>query len=313
MSDTSIIRPSPTAGAPASAPLATAVTITDYVLIRMIGGGAFGEVWLAQSRATGRYRAVKIVYKERVPTAHSYETEFAGLKRFEEISRESLGFVDILHISRHDEAGYFYYVMELADDLENGPRIHPETYTCKSLAALLKAQGPLSVSECGRILAVVAEAVADLHRHNLVHRDIKPGNIVFVRGSPKLADIGLVSEASDAAAFTSIIGTPGYLDEASHGKPGGDIYALGKILYVMATGHNACDWPDWARTAGASMKSSELAELSRITSRACHPDRARRYTSADQLLADARELIACPSQRFYHPWRRFARLISRHG
>jgi len=118
MSDTSIIRPSPTAGAPASAPLATAVTITDYVLIRMIGGGAFGEVWLAQSRATGRYRAVKIVYKERVPTAHSYETEFAGLKRFEEISRESLGFVDILHISRHDEAGYFYYVMELADDLE---------------------------------------------------------------------------------------------------------------------------------------------------------------------------------------------------
>jgi eukaryotic-like serine/threonine-protein kinase len=283
------------------------VAIADHELLRLIGRGTFGEVWLAQSNATGRYRAVKVVYRDRVPTAHSYEIEFAGLKRFEEVAREHLGFVDILHISRHEEAGYFYYVMELADAEEGGARISPDTYACRTLSTLLAAKGRLPLVECARLVVVVAEAVAELHRHNLVHRDIKPGNIVFVRGSPKLADVGLVSDASDAMAFTSIIGTPGYLDEAAHGTPAGDIYALGKILYVMASGRPAKDWPNWPEDAANSLGVEDIKELDRIVRKACHSDHSRRYTDVQQFLADLRPLLVSAQVRRLQ---RFAGLIS---
>src|SRR5690349_9881839 len=93
-------------------------TIPDFELLKQIGRGAYGEVWLARS-VTGLYRAVKIVYRDRFEESRPFEREFAGIKRFEPISRSQENLVDVLHVGRKDDLGFFYYVMELADAVES--------------------------------------------------------------------------------------------------------------------------------------------------------------------------------------------------
>src|ERR1041385_2812315 len=89
--------------------------VPDYELIRQIGGGAYGEVWLGRSTATGILRAVKIVYRRTFDDERPYEREFEGIQRFERLSREHPGQLALFHVGRNAAAGCFYYVMELAD------------------------------------------------------------------------------------------------------------------------------------------------------------------------------------------------------
>lgn len=74
-------------------------TIPDHELVRRIGQGAYGEVWLARN-ALGTWRAVKIVYRDNLRDARPYEREFAGIRRFEPLSRSNEGFVDVLQVGR---------------------------------------------------------------------------------------------------------------------------------------------------------------------------------------------------------------------
>src|SRR5262245_16087762 len=99
-------------------------TIPDHELLRCIGRGSYGEVWLARN-VMGTYRAVKIVYRRNFEHDRPYGREFNGIKKFEPISRTHEGLVDILQVGRNEEAKYFYYVMELADDLASGQQIEP--------------------------------------------------------------------------------------------------------------------------------------------------------------------------------------------
>src|SRR6266478_7403487 len=86
--------------------------IPDHELLRRIGGGSYGEVWLARS-VMGTYRAVKIVYRDSFDTERPFLREFNGIRKFEPISRSHESQVDILQVGKGE--GYFYYVMELAD------------------------------------------------------------------------------------------------------------------------------------------------------------------------------------------------------
>src|SRR5438876_5496481 len=87
--------------------------IPDHELIRPIGRGSYGEVWLARS-VMGTYRAVKIVYRRTFEHERPFEREFAGIQKFEPISRSHEGLVDLLQVGRNEQEGYFYYVMEHA-------------------------------------------------------------------------------------------------------------------------------------------------------------------------------------------------------
>src|SRR5580765_8550330 len=88
--------------------------IPDHELLRRVGGGSYGEVWLARG-ITGRLRAVKVVLRSNFSSDRPYEREFRGIVQFEPISRSHPGVVNILHVGRDDVAGCFFYVMELAD------------------------------------------------------------------------------------------------------------------------------------------------------------------------------------------------------
>src|SRR5215510_5507951 len=110
-------RPISAKGSGAGSASAREPAVPDYQLLRRIGGGAYGEVWLARSKATGALRAAKIVWRARFEDERPYRREFEGIQRFEQISREHPSQLALFHIGRNDAEGYFYYVMELADDL----------------------------------------------------------------------------------------------------------------------------------------------------------------------------------------------------
>ena len=95
----------------------TIPSIPDHTVLRIIGRGSYGEIWLARG-LTGVFRAVKVVYRGNFENERSFAREFEGMSSFEPVSRDHDGFVDILHVGR---AGtFFYYIMELADDDATG-------------------------------------------------------------------------------------------------------------------------------------------------------------------------------------------------
>ena len=272
-------------------------SIPDYTLLRPIGRGSYGEVWLARS-VTGQYRALKVIYRNQFEDARPYEREFAGIKRFEPISRSNEGQVDILHVGRNDAGGYFYYVMELADDAgadAAGPAaLDPARYAPKTLKAFLAARGRLEVRECIALGISLADGLAGLHGHGLVHRDIKPSNIIFVQGLPKLADIGLIT-ASDATG--SFVGTEGFVPREGPGLPPADIFALGKVLYEAATGRDRLEFPSLPEDLDQLEGRAELRELNEVLLKACEPDPRLRYRTASELRNDLELIRARKSVR----------------
>src|ERR1035441_6004027 len=129
--------------------------VPDHTLLRMIGRGSYGEVWLARN-VMGTYRAVKVVYRSTFDHDGPYEREFAGIRKFEPISRSHESQVDILHIGRNDTEKYFYYVMELADDA-NGGEFDPVRYAPKTLDAVVEKEGRQRFAECLRISVALAD------------------------------------------------------------------------------------------------------------------------------------------------------------
>jgi serine/threonine protein kinase len=112
---------------PLPPPLAqSTISIPEHEVIRRIGRGASGEVWLARN-FLGVYRAVKIIRSGEHEGQRSFEQELAGMMRFEPVSRLHDGLVDILQVGQNKEEGYFYYVMELADCVHSGQSIKVET------------------------------------------------------------------------------------------------------------------------------------------------------------------------------------------
>ena len=136
---------------------ATIPVVPDHELLRLIGRGSSGEVWLARN-ALGSCRAVKIVRKENFSHGKPFDREFSGVQKFEPVSRSHDGLVDILQEGCNDAAGYFYYVMEIADDVRTGQNFTPEEYSPRTLAQDLTSAGR-SPQRLGRRLAAPSEIV----------------------------------------------------------------------------------------------------------------------------------------------------------
>lgn len=243
--------------------------IPDHKVLRKIGGGSYGEVWMARS-VTDVMRAIKVVWRDDFGNARDFEREFEGIRNYEPISRNHIGLIPILHVGRSSgEEQFYYYVMELADDVESGQQFHPVEYTPRTLDYnLKKSKGTaLEVDECIDLGIRVSQALGYLHSQGLAHRDIKPSNIVYHAGVPKLADIGLVAMFGQR----TFVGTEGFIPPEGPGTRRADIYSLGKVLYEMSTGMDRLDFPNLPSDGASISRSKVWKQLNNVICDVCEP------------------------------------------
>src|SRR6478735_1778586 len=199
-----------------------------YELRRRIGRGGMAEVYLARDRELDRPVAVKILFAE-FATDESFVARF----RREAQSAANLNHPNIVGVyDWGKERGTYYIVMEYVDG--------------RSLSEVLRAEGPLHPHRAAEVAADVAGALGFAHRNGVVHRDVKPGNVIITTtGQVKVADFGIARAIRDGAQENltqtgSVMGTATYFSpEQAQGKavdPRSDLYSLGVVLYEMVCG-----------------------------------------------------------------------------
>ena len=258
--------------------------IPDHELLRLVGRGAYGDVWLARD-VLGSFHAVKIIRRAAFDHADPYDREFRGLQKFTPISRAHPGLVHILHVGRNQVADCFYYVMEAGDDEKSGARIDPATYSARNLGRDLHRRAPLPVEECVDLGAALCDALEFLHGQGLIHRDLKPANIIFVNGRPKLADIGLVTEIGRRRHQVSQVGTEGYLPPEGPGTAVGDLFALGKVLAEMIEPQRLGEAGQVSAEAASKADDPALEKFRAVIATACAENPGARFASAGALRA----------------------------
>ena len=210
-----------------------------YAVFARCGGGAFGTVWAAKD-GDGQTRAIKVLSRTRLLDMKIPEEDAAKLYR-DDAPKGHAHLVEIF--AKFEEGDTIYYVMELADNAstKDGEYL-PDTLARRLL------KGPIPVEDCISITMKMLEGLASLHKCGIVHRDIKPDNIIFVNGEPKIADIGLVAPIS---VTLTIAGSVSFIppDKLVLGSRSAissdfDLYALGKTLYCMFTGNTPDLFPD---------------------------------------------------------------------
>ena len=252
--------------------------IGSYQLLYLCGEGAYGRVFLARNVLTQHQVALKLLPLSAKVTAW----ELQGLKNYRECRHPNL--LQIHHIDQAE--GVLYYTMDAADNLAGtGGGYEPDT-----LAARLAHRKSLPAGEVAKMAAELLEGLDCLHRRNLLHRDIKPDNILWVDGRATLADIGLTTDSRNA----SLVGTPGFMSgELLSGKrPANredDLYALGKVIYCALTGCAVCDYPHYPQ----SVTISEAAPLIRAYTAACRsPSTVKSSQEMKRLLTAPAETVA---------------------
>lgn len=266
--------------------------IPGHVVLRRIGAGSSGEVWLARS-ATGAWRAVKVIRRDRFEDERAFRREFEAVRRFERLSREHPGFIDILQTGWTDDDAAYFYVMELGDG--EGDGWTEVTYQPRTLARVLQERGRLTADDCVELGRRLCEGLQALHAEGLIHRDVKPSNVVYAGGVPKLADIGTVIGTHEARSY---VGTEGFIAPEGPNSAQADVYALGKLLYVAATGKDRRDFPDPGVAMESGPEAPRLRELNLVLLRACAAHPSRRYLSARQLQEDLERLQSGHSIRW---------------
>jgi len=196
----------------------------EFRLVREIGRGGMGIVYEAEQEPLGRRVALKVL-----PAGAALDERLSIRFLKEARAAARLDHPGIVHVFTSGRAqGVLYFAMELIEG--------------RSLAELV-AGGPMDPDAAARIAAEVARALDHAHRSGLVHRDVKPENILLgPDGRARITDFGLVHEAS-AASFTlshHVLGTPAFIapEQAIGGPvdPRSDVYGLGAVLYNLLTG-----------------------------------------------------------------------------
>jgi serine/threonine protein kinase/TolB-like protein/Flp pilus assembly protein TadD len=274
-------------------------TISHYRIMRKLGAGGMGEVYLAQDTTLSRKVAIKFLSQNSV----------AGEQARKRLVREAkaAAALDHPHICAvhevGEQAGYNFIVMQYVEGETLGSRIQRQ---------------PLEVREALDIGVQIADALAEAHSHRIIHRDVKPQNVMLTAsGQVKVLDFGLARVVREGSLIDSIeeteslltmpgsvIGTVPYMSpeqvrgEALDGRS--DIFSFGAVLYEMLSGRQ----PFQGESVGATMSSiltkdpAPLAryasdvpdELQRIVRKALNKDKEGRYQGIRDLLIDLREL-----------------------
>ena len=253
----------------------------DWRLEREIGQGAYGVVYLAVSPG-GERAAVKVCRRDAVGDER-YARELRGAKLYRAIPPQE-GLVRMRELVETEWG--FYTVMDLADDEFDGPLEAASGYRPKTLARVIEGEKALPLKECVKLGIALAGGLATLQRHHLLHRDIKPGNVIYIGGKPVLSDPGLLVDESDA---TSLVGTPGYVPPENFTAAAGDIYSLGLTLKAASFGRKLEDL-DKGPAQEADTSAPLFPAWWRILNKAADPTPSRRYQSAKALIKDLKSL-----------------------
>ncbi|MEA2630901.1 MAG: eukaryotic-like serine/threonine-protein kinase, partial [Chloroflexota bacterium] len=263
-----------------------------YRLVELLGSGGMATIYRASDTGLGRDVALKLLRPE-----YLRDPDFSSRFRQEAQSAASLSHPNVVTVYDYgeDPSGP-YIVMELVDG--------------EDLATILRRSGPLPPRQVARIGAGVARALAAAHARGLVHRDVKPGNVLIgTDGRVKVVDFGIARAMAEAQVTLPgmTLGSVHYFSpEQARGEPAttaSDIYSLGIVLYEMLTGVRPWEGDSAASVAlarltgpipdPAAVRPSIPADLAAITRRALALDPNDRWPSA-AVMADALEATLAP-------------------
>jgi len=261
-----------------------------YELHRRLGRGGMAEVFLARDQLLDRPVAVKVLFPE-------FATDPSFVERFrrEATAAANLNHPNIVGVYDWGEADSTYFiVMEYVDG--------------RTLAEILRTEGPLHPDRVADVGADVAAALGFAHRNGVVHRDVKPGNVIVTStGLVKVADFGIAraitaSSDDDLTQVGQVMGTAAYFSpEQARGEnvdPRSDIYSLGVVLYELATGKPPFSGDSPVAIAYKHVHESPVPPrhhdvalpqaLEAIILKTLAKNPANRYPSAEDLRADLR-------------------------
>ena len=200
------------------------VQVPNHQLIRCLGSGGFGQVWLAKHTLTEHFRACKLI-----PAAKSLELD--GLRRLKQRVTSHPNLFPIEDVGSVGE--WLYCLMPLAEGAStNQAVLDPGGYVPLTLDVHMQRHGRASAAVTAGIGCELASAIIHLHAHGITHGDIKPANIMRLNGHWTLADYGLVRDLSKPEGGGH---TPGYVPPEGPGSASADQYALGFVLLELLT------------------------------------------------------------------------------
>ncbi len=246
----------------------------DLTVVRHCGGGSYGDVYYCRD-ISGKSLSLKVVSKQRIGS--EWRRELKGITNYRKLSEETPGLLRIYHVGEDDEC--FFYTMEPADAVAGDGRYVPDT-----LSRRLE-KGPLPQSELLTVLRPILDDICALHEAGFAHRDVKPDNVLFVGGRPKLADLGLLSPIT--GTYTQLAGTLDFLppeiragdySDSHESRQRNDVYAFGKIIYCCVTGRGANEFPSLPGGFALSLANKLLFRLSL---RLCNSERSLRLSDLE--------------------------------
>jgi serine/threonine-protein kinase len=274
-----------------------------YELVRLAARGGMAEVWVAHDSLLDRTVALKVLFPEL-----SVDPNFVERFRREAQAAANLSHPNIVSVYDWGEAGNTYFiVMEYVEG--------------RALSTLLREEGPLPAERAAAIGVDVAAALGFAHRNGVIHRDVKPGNVLITTDDHvKVTDFGIAMAVGTEDHLTqtgAVMGTATYFSpEQAQGLPvdqRSDVYALGVVLYELVTGRPpfVADGPvavAYKHVHEAPVPPSELVPeipsgFEAIVLQALAKDVRQRYASAEELRADlnrfrqGRPVLADPAPR----------------
>ena len=269
-----------------------------YEIIEKIGNGGMATVYKATDKVLKRYVAVKILRDE-------FTTDEEFIKRFEAEAQSAARLTHANIVSIFDvgvDENLYYIVMELI-----------QGKTLKEI--IIEERGPLPWKWSVNVAIQIASALEVAHRNNIIHRDIKPHNIIITEdGIAKVTDFGIAKAVSNSTitAFGTTIGSVHYFSP-EHARGGftdakSDLYSLGVVMYEMVTGKVPFDADTPVSVALKHMQEEPVEPIelnpnlpvavNKIIMKALQKDTTLRYQSATEILSDLRKALKNPDGEF---------------